>query len=206
VGNDMAGPSEATLLEELGYAEDLDRDEMGAEIRKRFLIAGGGAAVLGLLGFIPTSSHRVPEEPSSYFLTPVIRSLFILDEIDYSIKKGRWKKELDLVQNILAKPNYFKKNIMSAAQTLTNDKDWKTAEGLGREISENVRALDYREFFQTESPTDEQGKFLLSGVQECTEKINQYLGLFPPSEVRKAQAEADRTKPAVARDTFDYQE
>jgi len=200
-GNDMAGPSEAELIRELGLQELENKDEI---IRKRFLISLGGAAVLGGLAFIPTQSHKVPTEPASFYLAPVIRSKYILDDIQDSIRRKRWKKELQLVKQILQSPNYLSKNILSAAQTLPNDDDWRAADGLARELVENIRALDYQEYFQTEEPNAEQMQFLDEGVDQCVEKLDDFLNMMPTSEYTKAKAEADRTKSAVARDDLDY--
>jgi len=202
-GNNMAGPSEADILRELKVQED---EEAGAEIRRRFLLAFGGTVVFGGLAFVPTTSHKVPKEPASVFLTPVYRSQYLLEEIEYTIEKGRWKKEIELLGNVLGKPNYLKENIQKAAQCLVADDDWREADGVGRELVENIKALDYKEFFQAESPNAEQAKFLQTGIGECRRKLDQFLSLMPADQIRIAKDEAIRTKPAVARDTLDYEE
>eukprot|EP00467_Chlorarachnion_reptans_P000071 CAMPEP_0114509534 /NCGR_PEP_ID=MMETSP0109-20121206/13268_1 /TAXON_ID=29199 /ORGANISM="Chlorarachnion reptans, Strain CCCM449" /LENGTH=342 /DNA_ID=CAMNT_0001688707 /DNA_START=360 /DNA_END=1388 /DNA_ORIENTATION=+ len=201
-GNDMAGPSEAELIRELG----LDTSDKSEEIKRRIFITFGGSALLGALAFVPTNSHKVPKEPASVFLAPVIRSQFILDDVRDAIDRRLWKRELSLVHQILDKPNYLRKNVLSAAQALPSDEEWRSADGLAREIVENIRALDYQEFFQTEEPTADQVGFLEQGVQECLEKINDFLNMMKPSEVTAARLEAERTKSAVSRDNLDYKE
>eukprot|EP00466_Bigelowiella_natans_P002712 jgi/Bigna1/130365/aug1.11_g5073 len=200
-GNNMVGPSEAGLIDELGIKET---ENVGEVIRKRFTLALGGSAVLALLAFVPTQTHQLPKEPANVYIAPVIRSKILLDDIQDTIERGRWKQMLQLVRQILDRPNYLKKNVALAAQALPSDEDWKRADGLGRELVENIRALDYQEFFQTEEPNADQAAFLEQGVQQCLDKIEDFLNMMPRSEYVKADEEAQRTRSAVARDTLTY--
>jgi len=202
-GNDMAGPSEAYFIKELGL-DEVDQDEIDRVVRRRLLLAMGGTVVVGGLALIPTTDHKIPKDPASVYLVPVIRSQYLLDEIEFSIGRERWKREAEYVKQILDKPNYFRKNILSAAQALPSDDAWRSANGRAIELIENIRNLDFQDYFQTETPNKDQAKFLLQGVQECKIKLEQFLESFPDDELQKATAQAQATKPAVARDEFDY--
>merc|ERR1712146_322411 len=104
---------------------------MGEIIRKRFAIALGGSAILAALAFVPTQTHQLPKDPANVYITPVIRSKILLDDIEDTIQRRRWKQVLQLVRQILDRPNYLKKNVALAAQALPSDDDGRKQTDLG---------------------------------------------------------------------------
>jgi len=137
-----------------------------------------------------------PKGRVTEYLVPILRAQDLLKDSQSLIEEADWAALRLIIDRIINLPNKLKTNLENSVAFLEDEDLRRRGRGLSGEILEFVQEMDYNKYFEDRLNTkqfrggDEEAQFVefsMKAAQTARMRLDQFLNLFPKSEIISAR-------------------